>query len=189
MSESLHQKSADFNGDSGSPEAGEPLFLTVGKLLRSHGVDGTILMSVITHFPERLAPGKVIYAGNTYQPLTIQKAQRHQDKLMIKFQGIEDKESVALYTNQMVYVDSRELPMLPEGEYYHHQLLGLQVFNKAGQQLGTLAEILETGANDVYLVKTGSGEEILLPAIEGVVVEVDLENNTMLVEPPVWYNE
>ena len=189
MSESLHQNSGDISGDSGSPEPGEPLFLTVGKLLRSHGVNGFILISVITHFPERLVPGKVIYAGKNYQPLTIEKVQGHRDRLMIKFQGIEDKESVAAYTNQMVYVNSRELPMLPEGEYYHHQLLGLQVFNKEGQQLGTLEEILETGANDVYLVKTFSGEEILLPAIDGVVVEIDLVNHTMLVEPPVWYNE
>ena len=110
MSESLHHQPGDFYGDSGSPEPGEPLFLTVGKFLRSHGVNGFILMSVITHFPERLVPGKVIYAGKDYQPLTIQKVQWHQNRLMIKFQGIEDKESVGNYTNQMVYVDSRELP-------------------------------------------------------------------------------
>ena len=80
-------------------------------------------------------------------------------------------------------------PRLPQGEYYHHQLLGLQVINKEGQLLGTLVEILETGANDVYVVKGESGEEVLLPAIDGVVVGIDLENHTMLVEPPAWYNE
>ena len=146
-------------------------------------------MSVITHFPERLVPGKVIYAGEEYQPLIIEKVQWHQNNLLVKFQGIEDKESVGHHTNQMVYVENRGLPRLPEGEYYHHQLMGLQVLNNERQLLGRLVEILETGANDVYVVKNDSGEEILLPAIDGVVVEIDLGKKTMLVKPPAWYNE
>jgi len=83
-------------------------------------------------------------------------------------------------------VKAADLPRLPEGQYYHHQLLGLSVVDETGQVLGELAEILETGANDVYLVKTPLGKELLLPAIEDVILGVPLERKEMSVRPPDW---
>jgi 16S rRNA processing protein RimM len=80
-----------------------------------------------------------------------------------------------------VYVRADDRPQLPDGEYYHHQLIGLQVVSDEGDILGILTGIIETGANDVYIVRSENDREVLLPAIESVILEIDLERSEMLV--------
>jgi len=171
----------------GSPATGEPEFLAVGTLLRAHGVKGDIVMSVLTDFPERLRPGKMVYVGEDRQAFQITNARPHGKTLIIKFKGIDDREQAIFYRSQVVYVRTENVPRLPSGEYYFHQLLGLSVINEQGVVLGTLDSILETRANDVYIIKTSDGTELLLPAVEGeVILGVDLDRREMRVRPPEW---
>lgn len=177
------------SNQSGSPDSGEPLMLAVGKLRRPHGVSGEIQMEVYTDFPERLQPQKTVYVGPAYEPLQIASLRRHNLLILISFDGFEDRDQVGRLRNQIVYVSGESLPALPEGEYYHHELLGLAVFNESGVGLGVLTEILETGANDVYLVETAEGKELMLPAIDDVILAIDLAERTMRVRPPLWEGE
>ncbi len=82
-----------------------------------------------------------------------------------------------------LFIHKDRLPKLPEGEYYHFQLIGLSVETKEGKPLGTLSAILETGGNDVYVVES-EGKELLIPAIEDVIGEVDLQNRKLVVDLP-----
>jgi 16S rRNA processing protein RimM len=170
----------------GSPQPGEPLFLAVGFLRRPHGVEGEILMDVVTEHPERLGRNKQVYVGDDHQPLTIENLRETDQAALITFAGITNPEQAALLRNKPVYAKVDALPELPEGTYYHTQLIGLEVIDNQGQNLGILTEILETGANDVYVVVSDDGAETLLPVIEGVVVVVDLEKREMHVNPPDW---
>jgi len=165
----------------GSPPPGEPDFLVVGKLRRTHGLHGELLMEVLTDFPERLEPGESVYVGEEHRKLHIRSRRFHNQFLLLAFDGYHDPESAAELRNQMVFVLASNRPPLPEGEYYHHQILGLRVVSDEGQNLGTLSQILETGANDVYVVLPQDGPELLLPAIESVILDIDLENGEMLV--------
>ena len=173
--------------ETGSPGEGEPLFLVVGKLRRPHGIHGEILMDVLTDFPERLLPGKKVLVGEAHQSLEIVNLRRHDPELLISFEGIETREEAGEYRNRLVYVEADALPILPEGEFYHHDLIGLRVENEAGQELGVLEQVLVTGANDVYVVRTVDEQELLLPAIHDVVLEIDPENGKMVVRPMDWY--
>jgi len=85
-------------------------------------------------------------------------------------------------------VDSQDLPELPEGEFYHHQLIGLQVFDPQGNEIGILQNILETGANDVYLIKNSDAKEILIPALLDLIKKIDIENKTMIITPLDYFN-
>lgn len=165
----------------GSPSPGEPVFLAVGKLGRPHGVRGEIVLHVLTDFPERLEAGVVVFLGPDYQPVEIQSQRSHRDALLLSLEGFHTPEAVAELTNQYLFVRAEDRPPLPEGEYYHHQMIGLQVLDEDGQVLGTLSQILETGANDVYMVLPPEGPEILLPAIEDVILEIDLDQRQILV--------
>jgi 16S rRNA processing protein RimM len=172
--------------NTGSLPLGEPVFLAVGYIRRPHGVRGEMLMDLLTDFPERLVPGKRLYLGEEHLPVQIRSVRPALQAVLIAFEEFEDRDQVAAFRNQYLYVRADELPPLPEGEYYHHQLLGLMVFDREGHSLGVLTEILETGANDVYVVRDEQGREILLPVIEGVILEVDLETHRLIVNPPEW---
>lgn len=170
----------------GSPREGEPVFLAVGRLRRAHGIIGEMLMDVLTDFPERLRRGKTLYMGDARQPVRIKSARGHDREMIVHLEGVDTPEATAPYRNQILYVKSSELPKLPEGQYYHHELIGMAVVDEAGKPLGEIAEILETGANDVYVVKTPDGQELLLPAVEDVILEINLERREMRVRPPEW---
>jgi len=165
----------------GSPSPGEPVFLAVGKLGRPHGLRGEIFLRILTDFPERLAPGVMVFLGPDYQPIEIKSQRWHRNALLLSLAGYHTPEDVAALTNQYLFVKAEDRPVLPEGEYYHHEMIGLQVLDEQGQVLGTLSQILETGANDVYVVLPHQGPEILLPAIEDVILEIDLGQRQMRV--------
>jgi 16S rRNA processing protein RimM len=158
----------------GSSVPGEPGFLAVGKLRRPHGVHGDILMEVLTDFPERLQAGKTLYLGDAHTPLELISIRHHQDLLILHFSGYSSPEQVSDLRNMIVYVLTQEVPPLPEGDYYQHQLIGLLVVNEQGEVIGTIQEILETGANDVLVTRTPSGKELLIPVIDSVMLNIDL---------------
>jgi 16S rRNA processing protein RimM len=165
----------------GSSGVDEPVFVAIGKLRRPHGVHGEIIMDVYTDFPERLRPGMQLFAGEARQPLRLTRRRWHQDALLMTFEGFDTPESVGTFRNQVLVVRTADLPPLPEGDYYHHQLIGLQVVDEAGKFLGTVTEILETGANDVLVVRPEIGSEILLPMIDQVVLEIALQDRQIRV--------
>ena len=165
----------------GSPPVGEPEYLVVGFLRRPHGVKGEILMDVHTDFPERLKTGMTLYVGDQYQPMMVASRRSHASGMLVRFRGIKSPEEAGLYRNTWVYVPTANRPSLPEGEYYHHQLIGLDVVTDKGRNLGVLADIIETGANDVYLVRDADGNEVLLPAIPPVILDVKLADRQMCV--------
>jgi 16S rRNA processing protein RimM len=165
----------------GSPGTGEPFFLAVGQLRRPHGVRGEIQMAVYTDFPERLQPGVKVYLGEAHQPVVIHTRRTHNEKLLLSFVEYPDRTAAEILRHQTVYILADKLPELPEGEFYQHQVLDLQVITDQGAVLGVVSEILETGANDVLLVVTPSGNEVLLPWIDEVVLEIDLEKGQVRV--------
>jgi 16S rRNA processing protein RimM len=165
----------------GSPSTGEPDFLVVGKLRRPHGVQGEILMDVYTDFPERIRPGAVLYVGPQRQSLEVSTTRWHQSAMLVAFEGFADREGAAKLRNLLVYVRTAERPALPEGEFYHHQLIGMRVVEENGKFLGIVKEILETGANDILVVKTPESKEALLPLIQEVVMDINPEHHEIQV--------
>jgi 16S rRNA processing protein RimM len=171
---------ADHKELSGSPN-GEPVYLTVGFIRRPHGVHGEMVMDLHTDFPERMKKGRKLLVGEDRQSLTLASVRPHQAGLLVSFQGIDTPEQAGLLRNQWVYIKASEAPKLPEGKIYQHELIGFQVVDDEGRPLGELVEILETGANNVYIVRDDSDHEILLPAIPSVVLETDTARRVMRV--------
>ena len=159
----------------GSPDSGEPGFLVVGKLLHPHGVRGEIVMAVYTDFPERIHAGVELLIGSQHITLKVRGRRWHQDAMLVSFRDLDTPEAVGVHRNQMVYVSAADRPELPDGELYHHQVVGLQVVSDQGEDLGRVTEILETGANDILVVRGQSGPELLLPFIDSVILKVDLQ--------------
>jgi 16S rRNA processing protein RimM len=170
----------------GSPVTGEPEYILIGRLQRTHGVTGEMVFGVKTDFPERVEVGKTVLLGDQHLPKRISGVRPFNNNLLITLEGIKNREEAALLTNSDVFVFTKDLPELADGLYYHHQLVGLDVILQNGKSIGTIREILVTGANDVYIVNAPDGKEILLPAVESVILDIDIKTKTMKVKPPEW---
>jgi 16S rRNA processing protein RimM len=175
--------------NAGSDNANEPVFLVLGKLRRAHGVYGEIPLEVYTRMMELLTPGKKILIGDQHMPYFIQDIRWKQDLLILKLEGINDRSEASAFTNSLVYINSKELPKLSGDDFYLHEIVGLDVFEEEGRLIGVLEEILETGANDVYIIRDDSGRETLIPAIDDMILEIDIANNKMVVAKMHWYGE
>jgi len=138
-------------------------------------------MEIYTDFPERLVPGMVLYLDPPEQHLRLVKRRHHNDGLLVSFDGYTTPEAVGEFRNRLLYVRADDRPTLPEGEYYHHQLLNLPVNNEAGEAIGKVSDIIETGASAVLVVRPAFGPEVLIPVVDTFVREIDLERGAITV--------
>ena len=167
-----------YQDTAGSIGPVEPAYVLIGRLQKSHGVRGEITMRLMTDFPERIRRGKVIYVGSDFQPNKITGTRWKNDLLLLKLEGFDNPESVQELVGKDVFAAVKDLPTLAAGRYYHHQLIGLRVC-EGDENLGVLAAIMETGANEVYIIDQPDGQELLIPAIPEVILKVDLEQKRM----------
>lgn len=158
--------------------------IKVGKIVGTHGYKGTLRVESLTDFPERFKPEQKLKVdqGSVVRELTLETCGFHRGQLLMKFKEIESMEDAIRYRDHFISVNDDDLYPLPEGSYYQFQLMGLKVEDMEKGYLGELTDILETGANDVYVVKSDVYGEILIPAIKQVIQEVDLPGRCMRVK-------
>ncbi len=159
-------------------------WITVGRIVAPHGVRGDLRVLPETERPAMFKKlKKLVLGGRSYD---VRSSRPHKNVYIIHLAGVEDRNGAEPLVGTPVEIPVSELPKLPEGEYYYFQLIGLTVVSDTGDTVGTLTEIIETGANNVYAVKTAEGKEIYLPAIPSCVLSVQLEKKTMTVHLPEW---
>lgn len=159
----------------------EPEFLLVGKIVRPHGVRGEVGMSLMTQHPEHLLSVKKLFVGPSHQPHRVDRMRRHQTGMIVHFTDIKDRDQANLLREKMVYIAIKDAVPLEDGEYYLYQVEGILVVTEEGEELGRLTGLIETGANDVYVVTAPDGRELLLPVIPDVIKNVDVPGGTMTV--------
>jgi 16S rRNA processing protein RimM len=151
----------------------------VGFIRRPHGIRGELIMDIHTDFPERLCAGAKVFLGEEHRPASTRP---HGTSMLVAFQGLgSTPEEAGHLRNTWVYVTAADRPPLPDGKVYQHQVLGLRVVTDEGRELGQLVDIFETGANNIYVVKTADEKEILLPAIPDVILGIDKEKGEIKV--------
>jgi len=159
----------------------EPRYLVIGRVIRPWGVRGEVKVEIITDFPERFALLRRVYLGPEAVPVIVEGFRLHQAAAILKLRGYHDRAAAEELRGQLVQIPIEEAMPLAEDEYYEHQLVGLAVWTARGEFLGTVEEIIFTGSNDVYVVRS-QGKELLIPAIEDVVLEINLARGRMVVE-------
>ncbi len=158
--------------------------IAIGKIVGHFGYKGEVKIIPLTDFPERFKSLKQVHINCKGQISTkaVEAVKNHGQGWLLKLSGIDDKETAEQYRGSLLQIDETEVYPLPEGCYYYFQLQGLKVYDKRRGFLGELTDIIETGANDVYVVKSESYKEILIPAIKQVIASIDLLAKTMLVD-------
>ena len=173
---------------SGLLNNGKPDFLAVAKIHKPHGLNGEVSVELLSDFPERLVKGKQLFIGEKRIPIQIETIRKTDKKYLITFVDHDTRDSIESFRNQIVYIQGEGLPVLPENEFYHHDLIGMRVMSLEDQEIGVLVEIIRTGANDVYVIKPHDPDEkeVLIPAIRSVVKKVDIDSNKIVIKLQEW---
>ena len=153
--------------------------LRVGVITTTHGIHGEVKVFPTTDDIRRFDDLKkaVLVRRSEQMDVHVAGAKYFKNQVILKLEEIESVEQARLYQNAELYVRREDAVPLEEGEYYIGDLIGLKVVTDEGKTLGTLTDVMETGANDVYIVTTPENKEILLPAIGECILDIDLEND------------
>jgi 16S rRNA processing protein RimM len=167
----------------------EPEYLLLGEILRPHGILGEVKMRVLTAYPERLSELKTVYLSNDPDGTDahehpVEKVRMNQGYALIKMKGIHDRSEADTLRELYVMVKLEDAIPLEDGEFYLYQLIGLTVKTVEGETLGTLTEVLETGANDVYIVDSPQYGEVLIPVTPETIIETDVDSRIVIVKLP-----
>lgn len=157
------------------------MYITIGKIVQTHGIQGYVKAIAYSHIPGRFQHLKTVYleSGGEMRGLIIEDVQDGQDAALLKFRGIDDRESARKLVRQEIWVPESEKAELPAETYFVFELIGLQVFDsEGGEFLGTVAEVLTGAGNDVYVIRNDEAE-ILLPAVREFVKSIDLPAKRM----------
>ena len=157
--------------------------LKVGVITTTHGVRGEVKVYPTTDEPERFPDLEYVLldTGKELRRLDIKNVRFFKNLVILKFDGIDNINDIEKYKGRDLWIPREEAQELDEDEYYIADLLGMKVLLEDGSEFGTLKNVMETGANDVYIVDSVEHGEVLLPAIKECIPDVDIETNTMTV--------
>ena len=157
---------------------------TVGKIVNTHGVKGELKIVPTTEDPKRFAKLKSIFVEERkgITSYEIEGVRYHKEFVLLKLKGIDDMNKAELLKGSSLKIDRKDSLPLKKDEYYISDLLGMEVYTEEERFLGVLVDIIETGSNDVYVVKRVDREkDLLLPAIKQVIKEVNVLDKRMVV--------
>ena len=156
--------------------------IAVGRIKGSWGLRGDLVIESLTDFPDRFSPGSVLNLDG--RPARVESSRATRRGFVVKLDLVSDRTEADSHLGKLVTVPGDDVRPLPDGSYYQYQIVGLGVWTVDGEPLGQVKEVLSTGSNDVYVVSRTDGGEVLIPALESVVVEVDVDGGKMVVDLP-----
>lgn len=161
--------------------------VTIGKCVKPHGLHGEIRVKAITDFPERFEQTENVFAHqqkDPVRPLAIENVRDNHGGFLIKFAGIDSLTEAESLRGFFLSVPDDELVELEDDEYWHWQLEGLRVVSPEGEEIGTLKEVVQSPAHDLYLVEGINGELHWVPAVRQYVPEIDVDNGRIVISLP-----
>jgi 16S rRNA processing protein RimM len=165
--------------------------LVVGRVVKAHGIGGEVVVDVRTDDPhDRFAPGTALRArarDKSERTFVIDSMREHGGRLLVRLEGIASRDAADALRGTLFIVDTADLPAISDpDEFYDHQLEGLRVRTLAGQDVGTVAEVLHTAAGEILAVRPGDGDgpEILVPFVGAIVTAVSLADGLVEIDPP-----
>jgi 16S rRNA processing protein RimM len=170
-------------GRGSAEEDAEPRFLVIGKIIKPHGVIGEVRVEIHTDTPERYSWLDSVYVGQSNpQLITIESVRYHKNWVLLKLAGIDDRNDAEALRSKLILIPESEGLPLEEGEYYLYQIIGFEVVSDNGIDIGRVTEVLETNANNVFIVEGPLGE-ILVPDIDDVILSVNHQSRLITIHP------
>lgn len=157
--------------------------LKVGQIVSTHGLKGEVKVFPTTDDPHRFEELKTVILDTGRMQITLEpeKVRYFKNLVILKFKGIDDINDVEKYKGADLLVNREDAVELEEDEYFLADIMGMEVYTDEGEKLGEIYDVLQTPANDVYVIRTEAGKEILFPAVREYVPEIDFEEGRITV--------
>ena len=157
--------------------------LQVGVISSTHGVRGEVKVFPTTDDVKRFKKLKkvILDTGREHMPLEVESVKFFKQFAILKFKGIDNINDIEKYKGRSLLVDRQNAVKLQKDEYFIADMIGMEVYTEDGEQFGTLRDVLETGANDVYIIDSVKHGEVLVPAIKQCILSVDIEEQKMVI--------
>ncbi len=165
-----------------------PERIVIGRIVKPHGIRGEVIVESQTEAPdERFTPGARVFVGEPDNPRAkearIGTARPHQGRYIVKFEHVHDRTTAETLRNTLLSIPAEEARPLEPGRYYPHDLEGFDVVDESGQALGVMGAVLENPANDLWVVRTPEGRDVLVPAVGEFIRNVDVEQRRIVIRP------
>ena len=154
--------------------------ISIGKIVAPHGVRGDVRVIPLTDFPERFRKTKRVFCDGGLV-LDIENVKYNKQFVLLKFCDVNSMDEAEKLRNKHISLPKEELVKLPKDHYYQFEIIGLNVFSDQDEYLGKVSEILQTGSNDVYVVRKEGCKDLLIPALKAVVISIDVPASKMTV--------
>lgn len=154
--------------------------ILIGKIVAPHGVRGDVRVVPLTDFPERFRKTKRVFCEDA-SVLYIESVKYNKQFVLLKFRDVDSMDAAEKLRNKHISLPKEELVKLPQDHYYQFEIIGLDVYSSEDEYLGKVSEILQTGSNDVYVVRQEGHKELLIPALKAVVLSIDIPAGKMTV--------
>ncbi len=164
-------------------------YLKIGLILKPQGIRGEIKVLPLTDDPHRFIGLKQAFLSEEKKPVRIMGARVGKDAVYLFLEKIYDRTAAESVRGQFIYIDREHAVKLPEGRYFIADLIGCEAVDLNGNRLGILKEVLQPGANDVYIVQRPDGSELLIPVVDAFIKDIDIKSRKITVDASMLQEE
>lgn len=178
-----------LNSPQGPESHGKPVrddprdWVAIGEIAGTFGISGELKVVPLTDFPERFARTPTVYIGDKRAPYRILEGRSHKQHILLRLETITDVDAAERLRGFTLWIPADQITALPQDQFYVHDLIGMRVRHVNGDDLGTVTDVLSSPGNDLYVIQTFDGREVLLPAVKAFIPSIDKDARLITVDP------
>lgn len=159
-------------------------YIKVGRIINTHGIKGEVKVYPLTDNINRFERLKTVYIGDNRLEVEIEKVKYHKGIVILKFKEFFNINEVLKFKEDFIYIDEKDKIDLPQDHYFVFDIVDSTVFNTDEEKIGIVTQVIQSTSNDVYVVKShDKNKEYLIPAVKEFVIDVDIENKRIIIDP------
>jgi len=158
-------------------------WVAIGEIAGIFGISGELKVAPLTDFPGRFERTPTVYIGEKRAPYRVLQARSHKQQILLRLEGIADVDAAERLRGAILWIPASQITALPQDQFYVHDLIGMRVRHVSGDDLGTITDVLSSAGNDLFVIRTPTGREVLLPAVKAFIPSIDTSARLITVDP------
>ena len=159
-------------------------YIQIGKIINTHGIKGQVKVYPLTNDINRFSHLKIAYLGDSKIKVRVEEVKYHKNMVILKFEEFNNINEILSCKEDFIYIDEKDKIDLPEGHFFIFDIIDCLVLNTQGEKIGVVTQVIQSASNDVYIVKDHiKNKEYMIPAVKEFVVNIDINNKKIVIDP------